>query len=137
MLVDLWLGRRPKFVGDLRRGGPMFAAIQSWSFHRLYKAVIIMSHSSHIERLNPKVQDPHYQEIPPNEVKHTKAGARGVQAGGNAGAMGDPASDQSQHNYQVSRDTDMADHARAAAEIEAARRREEIDDARANKLHNV
>jgi hypothetical protein len=51
-------------------------------------------------------------------VKHTKAGARGVAAGGNAGAQGDPVNDQSQHNYQVSRDTDMNDHA-----DEAARRR--------------
>jgi hypothetical protein len=53
----------------------------------------------------------HSQEIPSDEVKHTKAGARGVQSGGNAGAMGDPVADQSRHNYQVSRDTDMAQHA--------------------------
>jgi hypothetical protein len=96
-----------------------------------------MSTNPHLNMPNPKVHDPHYQEIPPGEVKHSKAGARGVKAGGNAGAMGDPVNDQSQHNYQVSRDTDMIEHARAAAEIEAARRREEIDDARANKLHNV
>ncbi len=96
-----------------------------------------MPRDPHSVRTTPKIHDPHYQEIPPQEVQHTKAGARGVQAGGNAGAMGDPVSDQSQHNYQVSRDTDMAEHARAAAEIEAARRREEIDDARTNKLHNV
>jgi hypothetical protein len=63
---------------------------------------------------NPR-QDVHNQEVPPDEVQHTKAGARGVQAGGNAGAMGDPVSDQSQHNYQVSRDTDMTQHAQDAA----------------------
>jgi hypothetical protein len=66
--------------------------------------------------------DPQNQDVPPNEAKKTKAGARGVQAGGNAGAMGDPVSDQSQHNYQVSRDTDMNRHAE-----DAAKRREEID----------
>lgn len=62
-----------------------------------------------------KRQDPHNQDVPPDEVQHTKAGARGVRAGGNAGAMGDPVSDQSQHNYQVSRDTDMTQHAEDAA----------------------
>jgi hypothetical protein len=66
--------------------------------------------------------DPHIQDVPPNETKKTKAGARGVQAGGNAGAMGDPVSDQSQHNYQVSRDTDMNQHA-----DDAAKRREDTD----------
>jgi hypothetical protein len=66
-------------------------------------------------KTDPKHRDPHYQEIPPDEVQHTKAGARGVQAGGNAGAMGDPVSDQSRHNYQVSRDTDMTQHADDAA----------------------
>lgn len=85
--------------------------------------------------------DPHYQEVPPKEVQTTKAGARGVEAGGNAGAMGDPVSDQSQHNYQVSRDTDMSQHADDAAkrrdEIEATKRREVIDDARMNKVHNA
>jgi hypothetical protein len=87
------------------------------------------------------IHDPHYQEVPPKEVQHTKAGARGVKAGGNAGAMGDPVTDQSRHNYQVSRDTDMNQHADDAAahqkELEAARRREEIDDARTNKVHNL
>ena len=62
-----------------------------------------------------KVPDAHSQEVPPEEVQHTKAGARGVRAGGNAGAMGDPVSDQSRHNYQVSRDTDMSQHAQDAA----------------------
>ena len=57
----------------------------------------------------------HVQDVPREELKQTKAGARGVQAGGNAGAMGDPVSDQSRHNYQVSRDTDMAQHAEDAA----------------------
>jgi hypothetical protein len=59
--------------------------------------------------------DPRVQVVPHDEVKKTKAGARGVQAGGNAGAMGDPVSDQSRHNYQVSRETDMAQHAEDAA----------------------
>lgn len=72
------------------------------------------------------IHNPHEQNIPPKEVQHTKAGARGVQAGGNAGAMGDPVSDQSRHNYQVSRDTDMTQHADDAArhqqELEAARK---------------
>jgi hypothetical protein len=93
------------------------------------------------KKANPQVHDPHYQEVPPKEVKHTKAGARGIHAGGNAGAMGDPVSDQSQHNYQVSRDTDMTQHAEDAArhreEIEAARRREEIDNARVNKVYDL
>lgn len=100
-----------------------------------------MAHHDHTDKPDPKIHDPHYQEVPPKEVQHSKAGARGVQAGGNAGATGDPVSDQSQHNYQVSRDTDMTQHAEDAAqrreEIEAARRREEIDDARMNKIHNV
>jgi hypothetical protein len=79
---------------------------------------------------HPKsVHDPQFQETSPHEAKHTKAGARGVQAGGNAGAMGDPVSDQSQHNYQVSRDTDLTQHAADAAlrrqELEAAHRRAE------------
>jgi hypothetical protein len=69
-----------------------------------------MSTKSH-----PKHRDPHSQEVPPDEVQHTNAGARGVRTGGNAGAMGDPVSDQSQHNYQVSRDTDLAQHAEDAA----------------------
>ena len=90
---------------------------------------------------DPKIHDPHYQEVPPQEVQHTKAGARGIKAGGNAGAMGDPVNDQSQHNYQVSRDTDMPQHTENAAtrkeEADNARRREEIDDARMNKIHNV
>ena len=55
------------------------------------------------------------QDIPVEEAKQTKAGARGVKGKGNAGAMGDPVSDQSQHNYQVSRDTDMEQHAEDAA----------------------
>jgi hypothetical protein len=76
--------------------------------------------------------DRHYQEIPTEEVKHNRAGARGIKGKGNAGAMGDPVSDQSQHNYQVTRDTDMDQHAE-----DAAKRREEIDNARANKVHNV
>jgi hypothetical protein len=92
-------------------------------------------------KTNPKHHDPQYQEIPADEAQHTKAGARGVRSGGNAGAMGDPVSDQSQHNYQVSRDTDMTQHADDAArhsqELEAARRREEIDEARMNKVHDV
>ena len=66
-------------------------------------------------KTNPEHHDHHYQNVPPDEVQHTKAGARGVRAGGNAGAMGDPVSDQSQHNYQVSRDTDLAQHAENAA----------------------
>lgn len=57
----------------------------------------------------------HVQDVPRDELKQTKAGARGVQGGGNAGAMGDPVSDQSRHNYQVSRETDMAQHAEDAA----------------------
>jgi hypothetical protein len=57
----------------------------------------------------------HAQDTPLDEVKQTKAGARGVQAGGNAGGMGDPVADQSRHNYQVSRDTDMAQHAEITA----------------------
>jgi hypothetical protein len=101
-----------------------------------------MSHHHHDSRKpEPEMHDPHYQEVPPKEVKQTKAGARGVHAGGNAGAMGDPVSDQSQHNYQVTRDTDMTRHAEDAArhreELEAARRREEIDNARMNKVHDV
>ena len=87
------------------------------------------------------IHDPHYQEVPPKEVHQSKAGARGVQAGGNAGAAGDPVSDQSQHNYQVSRDTDLNQHADDAAahqqELEAAHRREEIDNARMNKVYNL
>jgi hypothetical protein len=100
-----------------------------------------MAQQHHPDKPDPKVPDPHHQEVPPTEVQHTKAGVRGVQAGGNAGAMGDPVSDQSQHNYQVSRDTDMNQHADDAAErqreLEAARRREEIDEARMNKVHNL
>jgi hypothetical protein len=92
-------------------------------------------------KTNPQLHDPHYQELPPEETHPAKAGARGVHAGGNAGAMGDPVSDQSRHNYQVSRDTDMGQHAEDAAhhldDLEAARRREEIDDARMNKTYNV
>jgi hypothetical protein len=88
-----------------------------------------------------KLQDPHARPEPREESKKNKTGARGVQSGGNAGAMGDPVSDQSQHNYQVSRDTDMTQHADEAAshleEIEAAHRREEIDDARMNKVHDL
>jgi hypothetical protein len=95
----------------------------------------------HTDKPDPKVADPHYQEVPPKGVNHTKAGARGVKAGGNAGAKGDPVSDQSQHNYQVSRDTDMTQHAEDAAshqdELEAAHRREEIDEARMNKVHDL
>jgi hypothetical protein len=79
----------------------------------------------------PHQGDPHSQEIPADEVQQAKAGARGVKGKGNAGAMGDPVSDQSQHNYQVSRDTDMDQHAE-----DAAKRKEEIDDRRANKVHN-
>jgi hypothetical protein len=60
--------------------------------------------------------EPHSQAVPPTEIKHTKAGARGVHSGGNAGALGDPVSDQSKHNYQVSRDTDMTQHADDAAQ---------------------
>jgi hypothetical protein len=74
---------------------------------------------------------PNYH-IPAQEVQRTKAGVRGVKGKGNAGAMGDPVSDQSQHNYQVSRDTDMDQHA-----DDAARRKEEIDEARANMMHDV
>ena len=70
----------------------------------------IMSTKTHT-----KQHDSQDQAVPPEEVQHTKAGARGVHAGGNAGAMGDPVSDQSQHNYQVSRDTDMTQHAEDAA----------------------
>jgi hypothetical protein len=77
------------------------------------------------------MHDSRIQDVPPKEEKPTKAGARGVQAGGNAGAMGDPVSDQSQHNYQVSRDTDMQEHAN-----DAAKRRKEIDNARMNKVHD-
>ena len=100
-----------------------------------------MAHHHHSDKPDPKAHDPRYQEVPPQELQHSKAGARGVKAGGNAGAMGDPVSDQSQHNYQVSRDTDMNQHADDAAErqreLEAARRREEIDEARMNKIHNL
>ena len=100
-----------------------------------------MAHHHHPDKPSPKVKEPHTQEVPPKEVQHSKAGARGVKAGGNAGAMGDPVSDQSQHNYQVSRDTDMTQHADDAAErqreLEAAHRREEIDEARMNKIHNL
>jgi hypothetical protein len=92
-------------------------------------------------KTDPKHHDPHDQEIPADEVQHTKAGARGVHAGGNAGAMGDPVSDPSRHNYQVSRDTDMTQHAEDAShlreDLEAARRREEIDEARINKIHDL
>lgn len=80
----------------------------------------------------PKLYDPHYQEVPPKEAKETRAGARGEQAGGNAGAMGDPVNDPSRHNYQVSRDTDMQEFTE-----EAARRREEIDNARMNKVYDL
>jgi hypothetical protein len=80
----------------------------------------------------PDQGDPHDQEIPAEEVKRTKAGVRGVKGKGNAGAMGDPVNDQSQHNYQVSRDTDMDQHAE-----DAAKRKEEIDEARAKKMHNA
>lgn len=76
--------------------------------------------------------DPHYQEVPPREVKPTHAGARGVASKGNAGAHGDPTSDQEMHNYQVTRDTDMQQHA-----DDAAHRIEEIDDARANRVYNL
>ena len=76
--------------------------------------------------------DPHSQEIPVQEVKKTRAGARGVKGKGNAGALGDPVSDQSQHNYQVSRDTDMDQHAE-----DAAKRKEEIDAGRANMMYNI
>jgi hypothetical protein len=66
-------------------------------------------------KINSPHHDSHEQAVPPEEVQQTKAGARGVHAGGNAGAMGDPVSDQSQHNYQVSRETDLAQHAEDAA----------------------
>jgi hypothetical protein len=62
-------------------------------------------------KINPNEHDSQNQGVPSDEVRHTKAGARGVHAGGNAGAMGDPVSDQSQHNYQVSRETDLAQYA--------------------------
>src|SRR5687767_14925667 len=99
-----------------------------------------MAHHHHSDKSSSKFREPPSQEVPPEELQHSKAGARGVKAGGNAGAMGDPVSDQSQHNYQVSRDTDMNQHADDAAErqreLEAARRREAIDEARINKVHN-
>ncbi len=79
----------------------------------------------------PHERDQHPQETPAQEVKQTKAGARGVKGKGNAGAMGDPVSDQSQHNYQVSRDTDMEQHTE-----DAANRRKEFDEARAKKTHD-
>jgi hypothetical protein len=66
-------------------------------------------------KINSPHSNSHDQAVPPDEVQQTKAGARGVRAGGNAGAMGDPVSDQSQHNYQVSRETDLAQHAEDAA----------------------
>jgi hypothetical protein len=80
----------------------------------------------------PHQGNPHSQEVPADEAKKTKAGARGVKGKGNSGALGDPVSDQSQHNYQVTRDTDMEQHAE-----DAARRKEQIDNARTNKAHNV
>jgi len=90
---------------------------------------------------DPSKHAPHSQETPAKEVKRSKAGARGVRAGGNAGAMGDPVGDQSKHNYQVSRDTDMTQHAGEATryqeELQAAKRREEIDDARINKIYDL
>jgi hypothetical protein len=76
-------------------------------------------------KTDSKLHNPFSQEVAPEEAQQTKAGARGVRAGGNAGAMGDPVSDQSRHNYQVSRDTDMQQHAADAAhyreELEAAK----------------
>jgi len=75
--------------------------------------------------------DPHSQEV---EAKrgNKPAGAKGTQSGGNAGAHGDPNADQSQHNYQVGRATDMNQHA-----DDAAKRVEENDKARQNKTHNL
>jgi hypothetical protein len=81
---------------------------------------------------HPKLDDAHNQEVPPKEVKQTRAGARGEQAGGNAGAMGDPVNNPAEHNYQVSRDSDPKEFS-----DDAARRREEIDNARMNKVYNL
>jgi hypothetical protein len=75
------------------------------------EAAVMSRHQQKNASADRKVHPPQSQDVPAGEVKKTRAGTRGVQHGGNAGAMGDPVSDQSQHNYQVSRDTDMTQHA--------------------------
>ena len=76
--------------------------------------------------------DPHCQEAEAKRGNKPASGARGTHGAGNAGAHGDPNADQSQHNYQASRASDMNQHA-----DDAAKRAEEIDTARKNKTHDV